>query len=55
MCSTSNQVLKDVSQMSREELAETEAQLSRAEEIAACLINTDGSSQLRPNKVSSAF
>ncbi len=44
--------LQDVRRMSSEERSQLEASLSGVEEVAACLVFTDGSSQLRPTMVS---
>ena len=43
--------LRDVRQMSKEERDKIEGQFSQLEEVAACLVYTDGSSQLRPYMV----
>ncbi|XP_064400581.1 DNA polymerase nu-like isoform X2 [Halichondria panicea] len=43
--------LQDVRRMSSEERSQLEASLSGVEEVAACLVFTDGSSQLRPTVV----
>ena len=44
--------LQDVRHMSSEERSQLEISLSRVEEVAVCLVFTDGSSQLRPAVVS---
>ena len=42
---------RDVRRMSKEERDEIEGHFSQLEEVAACLVFTDGSSQLRPYMV----